>query len=175
MTENCAICTFLDADEYKPGSVGKAQHGSVIKIDPETKEILYKAPWNMVGYYNSPDKTAETLKDGWLHTGDQGKLDEEGYLFITGRVKDTFKTAKGKFIVPAKIEKNFETNTDIEQVCIVGLGCQQPILLVYPSEIGLAKDKDALKKSLEKSLAAVNADLPNYQRVSTLVLSLIHI
>ncbi len=171
MTENCAICTFLPWDEKKPSSVGKAQEGSEIRIDPETSEILYKAPWNMVGYYNSPDKTAETLKDGWLHTGDQGKLDEEGYLFITGRVKDTFKTAKGKFIVPAKIEKKFETNTDIEQVCVVGLGCQQPILLVYPSEIGLTKDQATLKASLEQSLKEINAELPNYQRVSTVVIT----
>lgn len=171
MSENCAICTFLPAEDHKPGSVGKAQPGSEIKIDPETKEILYKAPWNMAGYYNSPTKTAETLKDGWLHTGDQGKLDEDGYLYITGRVKDTFKTAKGKFIVPAKIEKAFETNTDIEQLCIVGLGCQQPILLVYPSEIGLAKDKNELKTSLENTLKQVNKELPNYQRVSTLVVT----
>ena len=171
MSENCAVCTFLDWDDHKPGSVGKAQPGSEIRIDPETKEILYKAPWNMSGYYNSPEKTTETLKDGWLHTGDQGRLDDEGYLYITGRVKDTFKTAKGKFIVPAKIEKAFETNTDIEQLCIVGLGCQQPILLVYPSEIGMAKDQAALKDSLENTLKAANKDLPNYQRVSTVVVT----
>ena len=171
MTENCAIATFLMADEKKPGSVGKAQPGSVIKIDPDTQEILFKAPWNMVGYYNSPEKSAETLKDGWLHTGDQGRLDNEGYLYITGRVKDTFKTAKGKFIVPAKIEKHFETNTDLEQVCVVGLGCQQPLILVYPSEIGLGKSQSDLKASLENTLKTVNTELPNYQKVSNIIVT----
>ena len=171
MTENCAIATFVFADEQKPGSVGKAQAGSVIKIDPETSEILFKAPWNMTGYYNSPEKTAETLKDGWLHTGDQGRLDEDGYLYITGRVKDTFKTSKGKFIVPAKIEKHFEINTDIEQVCVTGLGCPQPLILVYPSEIGLGKSQADLKASLESTLKAVNAELPNYQKVATMVVT----
>ena len=171
MTENCAIATFIFAEEKKHGSVGKAQKGSVIKIDPETSEILFKAPWNMVGYYNSPEKTAETLKDGWLHTGDQGRLDEDGYLYITGRVKDTFKTSKGKFIVPAKIEKHFEVNTDIEQVCVTGLGCPQPLILVYPSEIGLGKSQADLKASLESTLKTVNAELPNYQKVATMVVT----
>jgi len=171
MTENCAIATFVFAEEEKPGSVGKAQAGSTIKIDPETSEILFKAPWNMVGYYNSPEKTAETLKDGWLHTGDQGRLDEDGYLYITGRVKDTFKTSKGKFIVPAKIEKHFEINTDIEQVCVTGLGCPQPLILVYPSEIGLGKSQAALKASLESTLKSVNAELPNYQKIATMVVT----
>jgi len=171
MTENCAISTFVFAEEKKPGSVGKAQAGSEIRIDPETSEILFKAPWNMEGYYNAPEKTAETLKDGWLHTGDQGRLDEDGYLYITGRVKDTFKTSKGKFIVPAKIEKHFEINTDIEQVCVTGLGCPQPLILVYPSEIGLGKSQADLKASLESTLKTVNAELPNYQKIATMVVT----
>ncbi len=171
MTENCAVCTFLTAEEDKPGSVGKAQVGSVIRIDPETEEILYKAPWNMAGYYKAQEKTAETLKDGWLHTGDQGRLDEEGYLYITGRVKDTFKTSKGKFIVPAPIEWKFESNPDIEQICITGLGCPQPLALIFPSEIGLKKSDVELRASLEATLKKVNQELPNYQKISTIVIT----
>ena len=171
MTENCAICTFITPDVIKPGSVGKAQHGSELRIDPDTGEILYKAAWNMAGYYNAPQKTAETLRDEWLYTGDQGFLDDEGYLFITGRVKDTFKTSKGKFIVPAPLEFKFESNPDIEQICITGLGCPQPVALIFPSEIGLAKTSEQLKASLEKSLEEVNQELPNYQRISTIVIT----
>ena len=171
MTENCAVCTFITPDVIKPGSVGKAQYGSEIRIDGETGEILYKAPWNMAEYYNSPEKTAETLREGWLHTGDQGYLDDNGFLFITGRVKDTFKTSKGKFIVPAPLEFKFESNQDIEQICITGLGCPQPIALIFPSEIGLAKSSDQLKASLEKTLQEVNDALPNYQRISTIVIT----
>jgi len=171
MTENCAISTTLSGKDIKPGSVGKARYGSEIKIDPETNEILFKAPWNMIGYYKSPEKTAETLKDGWLHTGDEGRLDEDGYLYITGRVKDTFKTSKGKFIVPAPIEWEFGHNSDIEQICIVGLGCPQPMALIVPSEMGAAKPKAELKASLEKTLKEVNTKMPNYRKVSTIVIT----
>lgn len=171
MTENCAISTTLNGRDIKPGSVGQARYGSEIRIAPETNEILFKAPWNMVGYYKDPEKTAETIKDGWLHTGDEGRLDENGYLFITGRVKDTFKTSKGKFIVPAPIEWEFGSNSDIEQICIVGLGCPQPMALVVPSEMGAAKPQAELKASLEATLKEVNEKMPNYRKVSTIVIT----
>ncbi len=170
MTENCAICTFLTAEEDKPGSVGKPQPGVRLKIDGDTGEVLMKAPYNMREYYKSPKKTAEVLKDGWLHTGDQGRIDEEGYLFLTGRVKDTFKTAKGKYIIPAPIEWRFEDNNDIEQICLLGLGLPQPMALIVPSELGLAKSEDELKTSLGDTLKKVNMDLPNYRKVSTIVI-----
>ena len=171
MTENCAISTTLDGKDIRPGSVGTARYGSEVRIAPETNEILYKAPWNMIGYYKDPEKTAETIKDGWLHTGDEGRLDDEGYLYITGRVKDTFKTSKGKFIVPAPIEWEFGHNSDIEQICIVGLGCPQPMALVVPSEMGNTKSKEELKASLEETLKEVNAKMPNYRKVSTIIIT----
>ena len=169
MTENAAICTTLYGFDSRPGSVGKAQPGTTLKIDEESGEIMMKAPYVMQGYYKSPEKTAEVLDNGWLRTGDQGYIDEEGYLFITGRIKDTFKTAKGKFIVPAPIEFKFEQNADVEQICLVGLGCPQPLALVVPSEIGLGKSKEELSKSLNNTLTEVNETLPNYQKISTLV------
>ena len=169
MTENCAACTFLPAEVDKPGSVGRPQASVEIKIDPETEEILMKAPYVMVGYYKSPEKTAETLENGWLHTGDQGRLDKDGFLYITGRVKDTFKTAKGEFIVPAPIEWGFEDNSNIEQLCLLGLGLPQPILLAVLSEIGQTKTKEEVRKNLADTLKKVNADLENYQKVSTVV------
>ena len=171
MTENCAICTFLLGDEKRTGSVGRPQPGVELRIDPETEEVQMRAPYNMVGYYKAPEKTAEVLKDGWLHTGDQGRIDEEGYLHLTGRVKDTFKTAKGKYIVPSPIEFEFADNNDIEQICLVGLGCPQPMALVYPSELGATKSAAELKESLASTLGAVNAAKPNYRRVSTIVVT----
>lgn len=170
MTENCAISTSLMPEDNKPGSVGKAQVGAEIKIEEGTNEILMRGPYMMTGYYKDPEKTAETIKDGWLHTGDQGRMDKDGFLWITGRVKDTFKSAKGQFIVPAKLEKGFEDNSDIEQICIVGLGCPQPIALIVPSEIGLAKSKKDLRASLNTTLKEANKKFENYQRVSTIVI-----
>lgn len=169
MTENSALCTSLFPWDDKPGSVGKAQPAAELKIDPDTNEIMMKAPYVMKGYYKDPEKSAEVLDDGWLRTGDQGRLDEEGFLYITGRVKDTFKTAKGEFIVPTPMEGELEQNTDIEQICIVGLGCPQPIALIVLSEMGLAKSKEALSESLDSTLSDLNNTLDSYQKISTIV------
>ena len=130
-----------------------------------------RASYVMDGYYKSPDKTASVIKDGWLHTGDQGRIDEDGYLYLTGRVKDTFKTAKGKYVVPSPIEFKFANNKDIEQLCLVGLGMPQPMLIIFPSEIGQVKDKKELVDSLETSLASANKELASYKKISTIVVA----
>lgn len=171
MTENFAFCSFLPDDVAKPGSVGKPHSATKVKIVADTGEIITQAPWTMKGYYKSPSKTAETLVDGWLHTGDKGKLDEEGYLYIIGRVKDTFKTAKGEFIVPSKVEDKFSENNDIEAMCLLGLGMPQPVLIVAPSEIGLNKSPEALVESLKNTLANANEQLENYAKVTTCIIT----
>jgi len=106
-----------------------------------------------------------------LKTGDKGKLDEEGYLYIIGRVKDTFKTAKGEFIVPSQVEDKFSENNDIEAMCLLGLGMPQPVLLVTPSEIGLQKSATELAQSLQHTLERANEQLANYERVTTCVVT----
>ena len=171
MTENAAACTFLDAYDNKPGSVGKGQPGVELKIVEDTGEVCMRAAYVMEGYYKSPEKTAEVIQDGWLHTGDQGRIDEDGYLYLTGRVKDTFKTAKGKYIVPSPIEFKFSGNQDIEQLCLVGLGMPQPLLIIVPSEIGMAKSQDELKASLEASLSEANGKLASYKKISTVIVA----
>ncbi|MEL6191759.1 MAG: AMP-binding protein, partial [Bacteroidota bacterium] len=170
MTENCAVCSLLDPHVSKPGAVGRPQPGVEVKIDPDTGEIMMRAPFVMEGYYKDPAKTAEVKdEEGWLRTGDQGRLDEDGDLHITGRVKDTFKTTKGEFIVPGPIEWEFGVNQDIEQICIVGLGCPQPMALVNLSEGAATKAKDEIVSSLESTRSTVNSSIPNYQRVSKII------
>lgn len=171
MTENCAVCTQMGAkDTSRVGSVGKAQTKVKLKIDAESGEILMKGPFLMTEYYKNPEATKAALQDGWLHTGDQGRIDDEGYLFITGRVKDTFKTSKGEFIEPLALEVLFGDLAEFEQICVVGLGNPQPMILAVLSEVGAAKQKGTLEAKLSKKIKAVNDTLPNYKKISTMVL-----
>jgi long-subunit acyl-CoA synthetase (AMP-forming) len=172
MTENHAACTIMREDNMKIGTVGQPFPGVELRIDPQNGEIQMRAPWIMKGYYKDPEKTAEVIdSEGWLHTGDVGELDDQGFLKITGRVKDTFKTTKGEFIVPAPIEWGFATNHFVEQICVTGRTLDQPVALVVLSEIGLKASKEEVSKSLEHSCKEVNAGLPNYARISKIIIT----
>lgn len=171
MTENCAICTQVDGRDFdKSASVGKPQCGVEIKIDPNTEEILMKGPFVMDGYYKNDKLTKATLVDGWLHTGDKGYLDDENYLYITGRVADSFKTSKGKFIEPQVLENYFSSIKQLEEVCVTGLGLPQPIVLAQLSEIGKALPKKEIIDLLTHKLEEINCDLENYKKMSTIIL-----
>ena len=171
MTENCAICTQLPGEiTDKPGSVGKAQPKVDIKIESETGEILMRGPYVMKEYYNDPETTNNTIKNGWLYTGDRGRIDDEGNLYITGRVKDAFKTTTGEFVEPGKIEALFGDVTEFEQMCVAGFGIAAPILLVVPSEGANSIDKDTLKQQLNNKLESVNKDQVSFRKVSTIVI-----
>ncbi len=108
LTESSAGSFVNHPDEYKFGTVGPVFPGSEVKLG-ENDEILIKGPGVMDGYHNLPEETEKTLTDdGWLHTGDKGSLDAEGFLTITGRIKELFKTSGGKYIAPPAIESKFK-------------------------------------------------------------------
>ena len=169
MTENHGGATLMPANDIQSGSVGIALANSEIKIEPETGEVCTKAPWQMTGYYNAPEKTAEVIKDGWIHTGDQGELTKDGHLRLTGRVKDTFKTTKGEYIVPGPIEFQFVKSNFIEQICIVGLGIPQPMALVNLSEIATEFDKAEIEAEFNALLKEANSNLQNFEKVNKII------
>jgi long-chain acyl-CoA synthetase len=165
MTEDCIHSHFCLPGANKKGSVGKPLQGCEGKLSAQG-EILLKAQGTMVGYYKMPEQTAEVLdKEGYLSTGDIGEYDHDGYLFITGRVKDQFKTDKGKYIAPAPIELELLKSPDIEQVCVVGTGIPQPIALVIISEEAKRKSREDLSKSLIASIKEINPTLEKHERL----------
>ena len=121
MTENTAGATLNFVGHNKIGSVGKALPDTEIKI-AEDGEILIKGKNVMKGYYNNPEATAETLVDGWLYTGDVGKLDSDGYLYITGRKKEIYVSSAGKNIAPLVIEETMKSIPIISQCFLIGDG-----------------------------------------------------
>ncbi|UAK70270.1 AMP-binding protein [Aeromonas enteropelogenes] len=166
MTENHAYSTInypFRAD--KIGTVGKAGLGVTIKISDEG-EILCRCEGMMLGYYKDPEHSAEAIDaDGWLHTGDMGKLDREGYLTITGRMKDVFKTAKGKYVAPVPIEGLLGQESIIEQLCVIGYGMPQPIALVQLAESAMKGDRGAVEAQLEAARNRVNDQLEAHAKL----------
>ncbi|MDM5058121.1 AMP-binding protein [Aeromonas rivipollensis] len=166
MTENHAYSTLnypFRAD--KIGTVGKAGPGVTLKISDEG-EILCRCDGMMLGYYKDPEHSAEAIDaDGWLHTGDMGKLDREGYLTITGRMKDVFKTAKGKYVAPVPIEGMLGQEPIIEQLCVIGYGMPQPVALVQLAESAMKGDRGAVDAQLEAALTRVNGQLESHARL----------
>ena len=117
---------------FRVGTVGKILKHVEVKI-AENGEILVKGPNVMQGYYKDPKKTAEVIKDGYFHTGDKGEIDADGFLKITGRTKEMFKTSGGKYIVPPLLEGDLKQSLFIEQVMVVGENEKMPAALIQPN------------------------------------------
>ena len=169
MTEDCCVSHFSLPNMDRIGSVGKALNGVSTKLSAEG-EICIKNTCLMKGYYKEPEMTAQVFdEEGYLKTGDVGEYDHDGYLTITGRVKDQFKTDKGKYISPAPIELQLSKNKDIDQICIVGTGIPQPIALITLSELGSLKSKGALSNGLIEIVNQINPDLEKHERIEKVV------
>ncbi|MDU9407757.1 AMP-binding protein [Pseudomonas sp. zfem001] len=174
MTENCGYSHVCLPGKFKQGWIGQNNPGVEVRI-AEDGEVQVRSGATMQGYFKDPMKTAETLTDdGFLRTGDKGEQDAEGNLRLTGRIKEIFKTSKGKYVAPAPIENRIGEHSRIEQVCVVGDGLPQPIALCVLSDVGrqeAANDsRDELESSLKALLAEVNGRLDHHERLQGLVL-----
>ncbi|WP_339524526.1 AMP-binding protein [Pseudomonas sp. EA_35y_Pfl2_R111] len=169
MTEHLAYGCFNRPGQVRFGTVGRPMPGNELRI-AENGEILLRCPSLMLGYYQDPEKTAETITDGWLHTGDKGEVDAAGYLKITGRVKDIFKTSKGKYIAPAPIEGEIAKNLWVEQVCLMGSNMDQPLALIELSPAAREHAREQVAADLAHTLQQLNAQLEAHERLSHFVL-----
>jgi len=164
-------------DKRKLGTVGPLLGSVQVKI-AEDGEILCKGPNVMLGYYKNPELTAEVLQDGWFHTGDIGELDAEGFLKLTDRKKEIFKTSGGKYVAPLPIETKMKENHLIEQMMVVGAGKKFTAALIVPSFTNLVpwcKQNDVLYASHEQVIkdkrvvdlyqSVVNAFNPEFNHV----------
>ncbi|MDO6442099.1 AMP-binding protein [Marinobacter sp. 2_MG-2023] len=154
MSENFAYSHINKPGRSRTGYVGECMPGVETKISPEG-EILIKSPATMVGYYKDEEKTRETFTDdGFLKTGDKGEIDELGRLKITGRMKEIFKSSKGKYIAPAPIENRLMAHQSIEMVCVSGANQTQPFAIIQLAEGIRPKMADEhFRKELEESFA----------------------
>jgi long-chain acyl-CoA synthetase len=132
MTESGCALTSNRPGENKPGTVGRPIPGMEVKIAPDG-EIITRGPHVMKGYWKNPEATAETITDGWLHTGDVGEFDDEGFLKITDRKKDIFVTSGGKNISPAELERALTEDVYIEQAVVFGDGRNFITAMIVPN------------------------------------------
>lgn len=170
MSEDFAYSHASHPGHGRVGYVGNPMPGVDVKISDEG-EILIKSPGNMMCYYKQPELTAECYtEDGYFRTGDRGERDEEGRLKITGRVKELFKTSKGKYVAPVPIENLINNNHHVEMCCVTGSGQPKPFALVLLAEELRPKLSDStvraeIEAELETLLKEVNQQVEEFERL----------
>ncbi|MDH3578330.1 MAG: AMP-binding protein [Gammaproteobacteria bacterium] len=170
MTETTGLsCTNLPFRNECIGTIGVPLPGTEMKLSDEG-EVLIRCPGLFTEYYKQPELTAEVFTaDGFFHTGDKGEWQEDVQAFrITGRVKDLFKSAKGKYVAPVPIEGKLAGNPLIEQVCVMGAGLRAPVAVVVPSAAAREASRESIDSSFETTLREVNDMLESHERLSTI-------
>jgi long-chain acyl-CoA synthetase len=188
LTETSPVVSVNDMRDgkFRIGTVGKLIADTEVKI-AEDGEILVKGPQVMMGYYKDPEKTAEVIKDGYFHTGDIGELDSDGFLRITDRKKEMFKTSGGKYVAPQLLENRFKQSRFIEQIMVVGEGEKMPAAIIQPDFVFLgnwAKKKgiaftnneeliasEKVIKRIQKEVDEANEDFAKFEKVKQFRLS----
>ncbi len=175
MTENLALSHLTLPGKNQEGSVGPAYAGVQARIDAQTGEVQMCSEALLMGYYKEPDLSREVFTDdGWLRTGDKGFVDAQNCLHITGRLKDLFKTSKGKYVAPAPIEDRLVMHEALEACVVTGANLSQPLGIVLLNanavvQIGDPAAKAALQTSLANHLKAVNSTLDPHEQLACLV------
>jgi len=168
MTETTGLsCSNQPFNSRAMGTIGKPLSCVEMKIG-ENSEIMIRGAAVFKEYYKNPEATERSFTDGWFHTGDMGEITDHGDYKIIGRVKEQFKTAKGKYVAPAPIENYLGRNSDIEQVCVMGEGRKQPIALVVLNSKN-SRESSQTRNSLSKTLHIVNKKLEKHQKIDHII------
>ena len=157
-------------EHKKIGSIGRVVGDVEVRISEEG-ELLVRAPGLATGYYKNPEKTAETFRDGWVHTGDKARIDEDGFIFLTGRVKDYFKTIQGKFVAPTPIENEFAKHPHTEQICLLGRGYSKTVMVCVPNALAQQSDRDELSAALQEHARVVNESVDKHARIGAVIVT----
>jgi long-chain acyl-CoA synthetase len=180
MTETTAVGTVCTLENVKFGTVGRPLPGVEIRIAEEDDEILVRGPHIFREYWRNPEATAETLVDGWLHTGDVGSIDEEGYLSITGRKKDIIITAGGKNLTPSNIENDLKQSRYISQAVMHGDRRPFPVALItldaeeilpwakeqgLPDDLGVLAAGDEVRALVQDEVDRANAHYAQVEQI----------
>lgn len=170
MTETSGLsCTNMPFRSERIGTIGMPLPRTEMKLSEEG-EVLIRSPGLFTEYYKQSELTAEVINsDGFFHTGDKGEWNDEIQAFrITGRVKEIFKSAKGKYVAPVPIEGKLAGNPVIEQVCVMGAGLRAPVAVVVPSNAAADAPRDDIDSSLHDTLHTVNGMLESHEKLSTI-------
>ncbi|MCR5101981.1 MAG: AMP-binding protein [Butyrivibrio sp.] len=170
MSECSPVITSNTVNNHKPGSIGRPLDNVEIRF--EDGEILVKGSSVMMGYYKMPAETAETLKDGWLHTGDKGYLDKDGYLYINGRVKNLIIMSNGENVSPEEIENKLALYPLISEVIVSGIN-NSLVATIYPEQELIKMNgltDEAVKTSIQDFIDEFNSTQPTYRHITQLVL-----
>jgi long-chain acyl-CoA synthetase len=180
LTETSPVVAFNPIEKRKPGSVGRPLPSAEIKItDPGSRkemgmmqegEIVIRGPMVMKGYYKNPAATSQVLKEGWFRSGDLGYLDHDGYLFITGRIKEVIVLSSGKNIYPDEVEKQYLKIPLVKEICVLGVeehGMIESIQAIIVPDTEYAKQAQIsnMQESLKWEINDVSSRLPTYMRL----------
>lgn len=168
MTENVALSHVNKKESAKFGTVGQPYQGVEVRLGKDN-EVQVKSPASMLGYYKEPELSAECFADEFLKTGDEGSIDAEGYLTITGRIKDQFKTGKGKYITPAPMENKLATHQYVGQVCVIGSGLPAAMVLCTLAEQARNLEASLIKNELVGLLQEINSTLEHHEQLARVI------